>query len=158
MIKGPAAYPRDRSTGKLPMRPLAIKPAFTAAAALLLLAPSASAAAPMSAKNTSEDVTISVKGQDLHVDTITVTSSRQRNGEAIRVYRHTGSAAAQSNVTRWKAARYQAAGMPRFAAASWKVNAKFANRTWLCAAARKSSGNPCIRCTADLAQRPAPRG
>jgi hypothetical protein len=127
------------------MRPLAIKSAITAAAALLLLAPSASAAAPMSAKDTSEEVTISVKGQGLHVDTITVTSSRQRTSDALRVYRHTGSAATQSNVTRWKKARFHKAGMTRFAAASWKVNRTFPHGTWLCAVARKSSGNPCIR-------------
>ncbi|CAM5619168.1 hypothetical protein SGLAM104S_03082 [Streptomyces glaucescens] len=127
------------------MRPLAIKSAITTAAALLLLAPSASAAAPMSARDTSEAVTISVKGQGLHVDAITVTSSRHRNSEAFRVYRHTGSAAAKSNVTRWKTARFHTAGMTRFAAASWKVNAKFLHGTWLCAVASKSSGNPCIR-------------
>ncbi|MEG8281286.1 hypothetical protein [Streptomyces sp. AHA2] len=99
----------------------------------------------MSAHDTSEEVTISVKGQGLHVDTITVTSSRHRTSEAFRVYRHTGSAATQSNVTRWKTARSHTAGMTRVAAASWKVNATFPHGTWLCAVARKSSGNPCIR-------------
>jgi uridine phosphorylase len=126
------------------MRPLAIKSAVTAAAAVLLLAPSASASA-MSANDTSEEVTISVKGRGLHVDTIHVTSSRQRNFEAFRVYRHTGSAATQSNVTRWKKARSHNAGMTHFAAASWKVNRNFPHGTWLCAIARQSSGNPCIR-------------
>ncbi|MFF4983769.1 hypothetical protein ACFY3O_27420 [Streptomyces sp. NPDC001046] len=127
------------------MRPLTITSALTAAATVLLLAPSASAAVPMSAHDTSEEVTISVKGQGLHVDTITVTSSRHRHSEAFRVYRHTGSAATQSNVTRWKTARFHTAGMTRFAAASWKIDARFPHGTWLCAVARKSSGNPCIR-------------
>jgi hypothetical protein len=99
----------------------------------------------MSAKDTSEEVTISVKGQGLHVDTITVTSSKQRNYEAFRVYRHTGSAATQSNVTRWKKARFHNAGVTRFSAASLKVDRPFPHGTWLCAMARKSSGNPCIR-------------
>ncbi|MFC7841912.1 hypothetical protein [Streptomyces sp. NPDC057382] len=127
------------------MRPLAIKSAVTAAATVLLLAPSASAAVPMSANDTNEEVTISVKGRGLHVDTITVTSSKQRNYEAFRVYRHTGSSASQSNVTRWKTARFHNAGMTRLAAASWKVNRTFPHGTWLCAMAKQSSGSPCIR-------------
>ncbi|MFE1075175.1 hypothetical protein ACFW5W_28650 [Streptomyces sp. NPDC058783] len=90
-------------------------------------------------------MTISVKGKGLHVDSITVTSSKQRNGEAFRIYRHAGSAATQSNVTKWKAAKFVDAGMTKFSMASWKVNRNFPHGTWLCASSKKSSGNPCIK-------------
>lgn len=80
------------------MPPLAIKSAVTAVAALLLLASSASAASPMNANDTSDEVTISAKGQGPYIGRITVTSSRQRTVETFRICRHTGSAATQSNV------------------------------------------------------------
>src|SRR5690606_33590593 len=127
------------------MRLSVIKAAITVAAALVVLAPSASASVPMSADRTKGEVTISVKGRGLHVETIHVTSSRQRTLEAFRVYRHTGSAATQSNVTRWKKARFHKAGMTRFAMASWRIDRKFPHGTWLCATAKKSPGNPCIQ-------------
>ncbi|MEU1853764.1 hypothetical protein ABZ499_31990 [Streptomyces sp. NPDC019990] len=98
----------------------------------------------MSADHTSGELTISVKGQGLHVDRIHVTSSKQRNFEAFRIYRHAGSAS-QSNVTRWKKARFYDAGRTRFAAATWEINRNFRHGTWLCAIAKQSSGNPCIR-------------
>ncbi|MFE6165823.1 hypothetical protein ACFQ7F_43765 [Streptomyces sp. NPDC056486] len=99
----------------------------------------------MSADDTNEQVTLSVKGRGLHVDTISVTSEKPRRGERFRVYRHTGSSATESNVTRWKKPRTVTAGMTRFTMASWKINRNFPHGTWLCAVARKASGNPCIK-------------
>ncbi|MFC7897685.1 hypothetical protein [Streptomyces sp. NPDC057381] len=55
----------------------------------------------MSGDDTDGAVSIYVKGKALHVDSIHVISTKQRNGEASRVYRHTGSAATQSYVTKW---------------------------------------------------------
>jgi uncharacterized protein (DUF2147 family) len=126
------------------MRPL-INAAVAATAALLLMAPASSASVPMSADDTNEQVTISVKGRGLHVDRISVTTDNPRRGERVRVYRHTGSAATQSNVTRWKRTKIYSAGMTRFAGASWKINRSFPHGTWLCAVARKASGNPCVK-------------
>ncbi len=126
------------------MRTVAIKAAAAAASALLLLAPSSSAV-PMSGDDTDRAVSIYVKGKGLRVDSIDVTSTKQRNGEAFRVYEHTGSAATQSYVTRWKRAKFYSAGMTKFAATSWKINKSFPHGTWLCAVSKKSSGNPCIK-------------
>ncbi|MEU6102739.1 hypothetical protein [Streptomyces flaveolus] len=99
----------------------------------------------MSGDDTDGAVSIYVKGKGLHVDSIDVTSTKQRNGEAFRVYQHTGSAAGQSNVTRWKKAKFVSAGMTKFAMASWKIDKRFPDGTWLCAVSKESSGNPCIR-------------
>ncbi|MEU3663989.1 hypothetical protein AB0E77_30225 [Streptomyces sp. NPDC032940] len=99
----------------------------------------------MSGSDVDGAVSISVKGKGLRVDSITVSSSKQRNGEAFRVYRHTGSAAAQSYVTKWKQAKFVSAGMTKFAMTSWKINKSFPDGTWLCAVAKESSGNPCIK-------------
>ncbi|MEU4986664.1 MULTISPECIES: hypothetical protein [unclassified Streptomyces] len=99
----------------------------------------------MSGSDTDEAVSISVKGKGLHVDSISVMSTRQRNGEAFRVYRHTGSAATSSYVTRWKEAKFASAGLTKFASTSWKINKNFPDGTWLCAVSKKSSGNPCIK-------------
>ncbi|WP_338704090.1 hypothetical protein V2W30_40065 (plasmid) [Streptomyces sp. Q6] len=121
-----------------------IKAAVTAASAVLLLAP-ASSSAPMSGSDTEQSVSISVKGRGLHVDSIIVSSDKQRNGEAFRVYRHTGYAANQAYVTRWKKAEFVDAGMTHFSMTSWKINKNFADGTWLCAESAESSGNPCIK-------------
>ncbi|MFF3264981.1 hypothetical protein ACFYWO_38190 [Streptomyces sp. NPDC002932] len=90
-------------------------------------------------------MSISVVGKGLHVDRITVSSTRQRNGEGFRVYQHTGSAAARSYVTKWKAARFSSAGMTKISVAAWKINKNFPNGAWVCAVAKKSHGNPCIK-------------
>src|SRR5690606_19380095 len=127
------------------MRHSVIKAAVSVAAALVVLAPSASASVPMSRDRTKGEVTISVKGRGLYVETIHVTSSRQRTSGAFRFCRHTGSAATQSNVTRWKKARFHKAGVTRFALDSWKIDRKSPYGTWLCATAKKSPGSPCIR-------------
>jgi hypothetical protein len=127
------------------MRTIAIKSAAAAAGAVLLLAPSSSASVPMSGNDTDGAVSISVKGEGLRVDSITVSSSRQRKGEAFRVYEHTGSVATQSYVTKWKAAKFVSAGMTKFAMTSWKIDRSFPGGTWLCASSKKSSGNPCIK-------------
>lgn len=122
-----------------------VNAALAAASAVVLLIPVSSAAVPMSADDTDASVTISVKGKGLHVDRITVSSNQHRNGEKLRAYRHTGSAASISNVTRWKEAEFHSAGMTKIAMASWKINKNFENGTWLCAEATRSSGNPCIK-------------
>jgi uncharacterized protein (DUF2147 family) len=117
---------------------------LAATAAVLLMAP-ASSAVPMSADDSDGPVTIFVKGRGLHVDRISVTSDKVRRGERFRVYRHTGSAATSSNVTRWRKAKTYSAGMTHFSGASWKINRNFPHGTWLCAVATKSAGNPCIK-------------
>ncbi|MFG3552347.1 hypothetical protein [Streptomyces sp. NPDC047725] len=99
----------------------------------------------MSADDSDGAVTISVKGKGLHVDRITVSNTHQRNGEAFRVYSHTGSWATDSYVTKWKMATFHSAGIKRFSMATWKINRNFPNGTWLCAISKKSSGNPCIK-------------
>ncbi|MFH9821143.1 hypothetical protein [Streptomyces sp. NPDC017230] len=99
----------------------------------------------MSGDDTDGAVSIYVKGKGLHVDSIDVISTKQRNGEAFRVYRHTGSAATSSYVTKWKKAKFVNASMTRFSTASWKINKKFPDGTWLCAVSKESSGNPCIK-------------
>ncbi|MEV5204378.1 hypothetical protein [Streptomyces sp. NPDC053720] len=126
------------------MRTIAIKSVVAAAGSVLLLAPSASSA-PMSGSDDDGGMSISVEGKGLHVSRITVSSAKQRANESFRVYRHTGSAATQSYVTKWKKARVVDAGMTKFSVATWKVNERFSNGTWLCAVATKTSGNPCIK-------------
>lgn len=127
------------------MRKNVIKAGLMTASVVLLLAPASSASVPMSGDDTDGSVSIYVEGKGLHVDRITVSSDKQRNGEKFRVYKHTGSSASSSNVTRWKLAKFTSAGMTKFASASWKINRKFPNGTWLCAVATKSSGNPCLK-------------
>ena len=99
----------------------------------------------LSGRDTDHDVSISVKGEGLHVESVSVTSTKQRNGEAFRVYKHTGSAATESYVTKWKEAKFVSSGMTKFSTASWKLNKRFPNGTWLCADSKKSSGTPCIK-------------
>lgn len=103
------------------MRTIAIKSAVAAAGAVLLLASSSSASVPMSGDDSEGAVSIYVKGKGLHVDSIDVISTKQRNGEAFRVYRHTGSEATSSYVTKWKKAKFVSAGMTKFSTASWKI-------------------------------------
>ncbi|WP_338693083.1 hypothetical protein V2W30_01945 [Streptomyces sp. Q6] len=122
-----------------------IKAGLTAVSALLLLAPASSASAPMSGDDTDGSVSLYVDGKGLHVDTITVMSDKQRNGERFRVYSHTGSAAGIVDETRWKTAKFHSYGLTKIAEASWKINRNFADGTWLCATAAKSDGNPCIK-------------
>ncbi|MFJ3214230.1 hypothetical protein [Streptomyces flaveolus] len=64
-------------------------------------------------------MSIYVKGKGLHVDSIDVTSTKQRNGEAFRVYRHTGAAAGQTYVTQWKKAKFVSVGTTKFSTTSW---------------------------------------
>ncbi|MEU8960069.1 hypothetical protein AB0C93_37915 [Streptomyces sp. NPDC048518] len=125
------------------MRAAVIKAAVSASTAVLLMAPASSASVPMSADDTHEGVTISVKGRGLHVDRIAVMSGKIRRGERFLVYRHEGTESTMSNVTRWKTAR-RVSG-ERYTRASWKIDRRFPDGTWLCAAAKKASGNPCIK-------------
>lgn len=99
----------------------------------------------LSGGDTDDDVSIDVKGKGLHVDSVTITSSKQRNGEAFQVYKHTGGDSTESNVTGWKQAKFVNVNGARWAEASWKLNRSFPNRTWLCAVSKRSSGNPCIK-------------
>ncbi|SDK15057.1 hypothetical protein [Streptomyces indicus] len=120
-----------------------IKTALTAAGAVLLLAPASAASVPMSGSDTDDAVSIYVKGEGLHVDS--VTASSERDGGTFRIYAHTGSAATMDHVTGWKRAKNESFGMTRISSAHWKLNRRFPDGTWLCAQSSALSGNPCIK-------------